>query len=139
MGPIVALLVGFAMAFFLVLPTIFESPFAINRAVTMMLGEFNFDDKFKDESSFSPSQFLFFVFIIMVPIVVQNLLIGLTVSDVKDLIQNANTTALASKMKTVAIFNYQDLECVDKLAKKLLKQSSLVSYEQNSMQVTLIL
>ena len=130
-----ALLVGFAMAFFLIFPATFQSPFAINRAVTMMLGEFNYDDKFKNESSFSPSQFLFFVFVIMVPIVVQNLLIGLTVSDVKDLIENANTNSLASKMKTVAIFNYQDLECFDKIAKYLYKQSSQVSYDQNSMKV----
>ena len=82
-----------------------ESPFenkgkAFVKVVAMMIGEVEYGDTFADKNIAINIVFLFFVFII--PIIINNLLIGLTVSNVSELILNANVKSLESKIRTIA-------------------------------------
>ena len=65
-----------------------------------MIGEVEYGDTFADKNIVINLVFLFFVFII--PIIINNLLIGLTVSNVSELILNANVKSLESKIRTIA-------------------------------------
>ena len=97
-------IIGFAFVFMLLLPGE-DSPFASGnksfvKVVAMMIGELEYGDTFADENIVIKLVFLFFVFII--PIIINNLLIGLTVSNVSELIVNANVKSLESKIRTIA-------------------------------------
>ena len=95
-------ILGFAFVFKMLIPE--KDPFdnfgkAFIKVVAMMIGEVEYGDTFADESIVINFVFLFFVFI--VPIIINNLLIGLTVSNVTELIINATVKSLESKIKTI--------------------------------------
>ena len=99
-------ILGFALVFMLLLPGE-ESPFenkgkAFVKVVAMMIGEVEYGDTFADKNIAINIVFLLFVFII--PIIINNLLNGLTVSNVSELILNANVKSLESKIRTIAQF-----------------------------------
>ena len=102
-----SLLLGFALALHLMMgeqeDTPFDTPWRIPKVVAMMVGELEFGDTFgdKDRSIIA----LFFLFVVVVPIIINNLLIGLTVSDVAELISGANMDGLVFKLKRIATFD----------------------------------
>ena len=97
----VAVLVGFNLAFYLSLPESekFENPFGITKTLAMMVGELEFDDTFGEQDFFR--NMLFFVFALAVTIVISNLLIGLTVSDVAELLEKAKMDGMEFKLAVI--------------------------------------
>ena len=96
-------ILGFTFVFMTLLPEA-ESPFADNvkdfvKVVSMMIGEVEYGDTFAKKNLFINIFFLLFVFIIN--IMITNLLIGLTVSNVTNLIANAQVTSLEFKVRTI--------------------------------------
>ena len=102
-----SLLLGFALALHLMMreevETPFDSPWRIPKVVAMMVGELEFGDTFADKDRSIIA--LFFLFVVVVPIIINNLLIGLTVSDVAELISSANMDGLVFKLKRIATFD----------------------------------
>eukprot|EP00092_Neocalanus_flemingeri_P010489 GFUD01011300.1.p1 GENE.GFUD01011300.1~~GFUD01011300.1.p1 ORF type:complete len:769 (+),score=191.85 GFUD01011300.1:38-2344(+) len=99
-------ILGFAFVFMLLLPGE-DSPFGVEekafvKVVAMMIGEVEYGETFADKIIAINLVFLLFVFII--PIIINNLLIGLTVSNVTELILNANMKSLESKIRAIAQF-----------------------------------
>ena len=92
----VAVLVGFNIAFYLTLPEEFNNPFGITKTLAMMTGELEFGDTFGDKDFFR--NILFFVFTLAVTVVISNLLVGLTVSDVVELLENAKMDGMEFKL-----------------------------------------
>ena len=97
-------ILGFTFVFLLLLPDK-ESPFANDekafvKVVAMMIGEVEYSDTFADKNIVINLIFLLFVF--MIPIIITNLLIGLTVSNVSELILHANIKSLELKIRTIA-------------------------------------
>ena len=95
----VAVLVGFTLAFYLTLPEEFENPFGITKTLAMMVGELEFGDTFGDKDFFR--NMLFFVFALAVTVVISNLLIGLTVSDVAELLEKAKMDGMEFKLEEI--------------------------------------
>ena len=65
----------------------------------MMIGELEYNDTFKKHDK--SINLIFFVFVIGVPIIINNLLIGLTVDNVTELTENAALQGLKSQIKTL--------------------------------------
>ena len=103
-GIYITTILGFALVFILlVYGEQFENEEkSFVKVVAMMIGEVEYGDTFADKNIAINLVFLFFVFI--VPIIINNLLIGLTVSNVSELILNANVKSLESKIRTIAQF-----------------------------------
>ena len=103
-GIYITTILGFALVFILlVYGEQFENEEkSFVKVVAMMIGEVEYGDTFADKNIVINLVFLFFVFI--VPIIINNLLIGLTVSNVSELILNANVKSLESKIRTIAQF-----------------------------------
>ena len=95
----VAVLVGFTIAFYLTLPEEFNNPFGITKTLAMMTGELEFGDTFGDKDFFR--NILFFVFALAVTVVISNLLVGLTVSDVAELLENAKMDGMEFKLEQI--------------------------------------
>ena len=95
----VAVLVGFTLAFYLTLPEEFDNPFGITKTLAMMVGELEFGDTFGDKDFFR--NMLFFVFALAVTVVISNLLIGLTVSDVAELLEKAKMDGMEFKLEEI--------------------------------------
>merc|ERR1711915_465759 len=73
---------------------------SVVKVVAMMIGEMEYEDTFGDKSFSINLVFLIFVFFI--PIIINNLLIGLTVSNVTELIRIANSKSLETKIRKIA-------------------------------------
>ena len=95
----VAVLVGFTIAFYLTLPEEFDNPIGITKTLAMMTGELEFGDTFGDKDFFR--NILFFVFTLAVTVVISNLLVGLTVSDVAELLENAKMDGMEFKLEEI--------------------------------------
>ena len=65
----------------------------------MMIGELEYNETFKKHDI--AINLIFFVFVIGVPIIINNLLIGLTVDNVTELTENAALKGLKSQIKTL--------------------------------------
>eukprot|EP00092_Neocalanus_flemingeri_P000038 GFUD01000039.1.p1 GENE.GFUD01000039.1~~GFUD01000039.1.p1 ORF type:complete len:753 (+),score=169.65 GFUD01000039.1:23-2260(+) len=95
--------VAFAMSFYLILPSHpdFSDPLSsFVKVIPMFLGEMEFSGTFTWEAveqtnglNFT-AQIMFILFVIMVSIIINNLLIGLTVSDTKEILDQANSRYL---------------------------------------------
>ena len=124
---------GFAVTFYFIQVEGFTKAVEFNKMLTMMVGELDtedFDDCFK--------AFIFMCFIFLVPIIMNNLMISLTVSDVKDLIENANVHSLLSKMETISLIeNTYLVKFVDMVASKFCSPSRLFYGKDTSLQVVL--
>merc|ERR1719430_1106570 len=100
----VPVLVGFTIAFYLTIPgpddnPTFDNPFRITKTLAMMIGELDFGDTFGDKDFFR--NMLFFAFALVVTVVISNLLIGLTVSDVAELLEKAKMEGMEFKLKQI--------------------------------------
>ena len=99
-----SLLIGFIACFTLMLPEKFEQPLQISRAVAMMIGELEYSDTFLESGALI--KMLVIVFVILVPIIINNLLIGLTVSDVDGLLKNANMDGIVFRLRNIAFLDH---------------------------------
>ena len=95
----VPVLVGFTIAFYLTIPDDFDNPIRITKTLAMMIGELDFGDTFGDKDFFR--NMLFFAFALAVTVVISNLLIGLTVSDVAELLEKAKMEGMEFKLKQI--------------------------------------
>ena len=132
------ILMGFTMGFNILMPEVFEGRLQISRTVAMTIGEFDYDDKFnsdiKSSTFFSRTAFVFFA--ILCPIILSNLLIGLTVSDVEDLIKNAHISGLGFKVRIIDLLDdSRTMKLLSFFAMKFGRQSHLISYQDNSTEV----
>ena len=135
------ILMGFTMGFNILMPEVFEGRLQISRTVAMTIGEFDYDDKFNSDirssTFFSRTAFVFFA--ILCPIILSNLLIGLTVSDVEDLIKNAHISGLGFKVRIIDLLDdSRTMKLLSFFAMKFGRQSHLISYSDNSVEVVFV-
>ncbi len=107
--------------------------FAFMKVITMSIGEVEFNDTFFDASHHEPFVILAFllllVFIAIITISMMNLLIGITVGDIKKLQQHAEQTEFKSKVELICtvlyIFRTQNMIHMKKLheIRKIRKES----------------
>ena len=95
-------LLGFTFVFMLLLHD--NEVFAIKfstfmKTVAMMVGELEYEDTFGGEGPLI--NIVFFIFVVFIPIIINNLLIGLTVDNVGGLLEDASFKSLETKMKTI--------------------------------------
>lgn len=82
------LIVGFALSFFVQFrgedpfPTLLES---MGKTIVMGTSEFDYGDIFTGSNDTIVGRMLFFIFLLLVPVVLMNLLVGLAVSDIATL------------------------------------------------------
>ena len=92
---------GFTIVFMLLLPDIYGAQIqTLIHTVAMMIGELDYQETFGDKSL--PINLVCFVFVIIIPIIINNLLIGLTVDNVTELMEDALFKSLESKIKTIS-------------------------------------
>lgn len=99
-------IIAFAFGFHTVL--YYQEPFnsaakSIVRTMVMMLGEFQFDDIFDQDSLRypAPSYILFVIFLVLICLITMNLLVGLAVDDIKSVQAQANLKRLAMQVELV--------------------------------------
>ena len=106
-------LAAFSLSFFVLLPRneAFADPVtAVLKAIAMMIGELDFVDNFTVDKSGDAEvtlQLIFLLFVLFVSIIIANLIIGLTVSEIDDLYNEARAIRL-HKMVTQLV-NLEDL------------------------------
>ena len=94
-------LLGFTFVFILIQGEDFSpEPQTFVRSVSMMVGELEYADTFGKKEIIINT--IVFLFIIVIPIVMNNLLIGLTVDNVQDLTKDACLKGLESKIKAIS-------------------------------------
>ena len=98
-GLYAAVLYGFTLAFHLTMHDEFDNPFGITKTLAMMTGELDFGDTFGDKDKYR--QLLLAIFVISVTIVISNLLVGLTVSDVAQLLEQAKMDGMEFKLEQI--------------------------------------
>ena len=106
------LLLAFAFGFYLLLPwnPVFNDPFtAIFKVFSMMVGELEYDNNFtvdlsKEQSDWAIGslQIIFMLFLVLVSIIVHNLIIALTVSEIDVLFQTARSIQLEHLVRQVS-------------------------------------
>lgn len=137
-------LAAFSLAFYVLLPTneAFNDPVtAVLKSIAMMVGELDFVDNFtvdKSGDSEVTLQLMFLLFVIFVSIIIANLIIGLTVSEIDDLYNEARAIRL-HKMVTQLV-NLEDLfinkpsitDCLPSSVRTRMRHvTSLFSYLEN--------
>jgi hypothetical protein len=129
------LLLGFTISFSILLPEKFTSPWLIPTTMVMMTGELDYEEKFGKAGSFIKA--VVFIFIILVPIIINNLLIGLTINDVDILIKNANISGLEFKLRHIDMLDKSPMmRVLSWVASRTIAQSHLISAKDNSLEVT---
>eukprot|EP00117_Sycon_ciliatum_P028072 scpid18171/ scgid2366/ Transient receptor potential cation channel subfamily A member 1 homolog len=108
---IVLFVVAFGLAFFMLLdsftPVIaFSNPGrALLKTAVSMTGEFEFDSTFNNEAGDVPfpgvSYFLWVCFLVIMPIILMNMLVGLAVDDIKGVQENARLSQLSMQVRLV--------------------------------------
>ena len=68
--------------------------------VSMMVGELEYADTFAEKTLWI--NIIFFIFVIFIPIIINNLLIGLTVDNVQELTEHATQKSLESKISHIS-------------------------------------
>ena len=84
----------------------------------MMVGELEYADTFGEKNIIT--NIIVFLFIIVIPIVMNNLLIGLTVDNVQDLTKDALLKGLEWKIKAISAIDKSFLRKVQILYKPLI-------------------
>ena len=142
LGLYITLLMAFTLAFGIMIPDKFDltpaSMWQIPKTMSMLVGEIQYEETFKiteGKKFFIPA--LFLIFTILVPVIINNLLIGFTVSDVDKLLKSVNMSAIEFKLRNIQVLDETFMMgAIDYIAKKFFKESSMVSYEGNSYEVT---
>ncbi|ODM89828.1 Transient receptor potential channel pyrexia [Orchesella cincta] len=97
------ILIAFGCVFAMLLPTLdqFRSYSVAVKILTMMTGEINFDEIFDDTDTLIKvlKTILLFSFLTTVAIVLQNLLVGLVVSDIQKLKKEARESSLSTQLE----------------------------------------
>ena len=97
-------LLGFTFVFILIQGEEFSAkPQTFVRTVAMMVGELEYKDTFGSQNIIINT--IVFIFVIVIPIVINNLLIGLTVDDVQELTRDACLKGLESKIKAISVID----------------------------------
>ena len=107
-------IIGFSVSFYMVfrqgdLCNQYRNPFStFLKTVVMMAGEFEFDSLFNDITMTLDhpisSYVLWLIFVILIPIILANLLVGLAVDDIKGVQETAVLKRLALKVELVLTF-----------------------------------
>jgi len=106
------MLLAFSFAFYVLLPTqpAFNDPVtAIFKSIGMMIGELDYTDNFSVDSSklrddsVGTVQLMFMLFVFFVSIIIANLIIGLTVSQIDDLYNEARAIRLEKLVTQVIL------------------------------------
>ena len=66
-----------------------------------MVGELEYEETFTETKHDKSINLIFFIFVIGVPIIINNLLIGLTVDNVKELTEQATLKGLEHQINTI--------------------------------------
>ena len=107
-------LLAFSFSFYVLLPTneAFNDPVtAILKSIAMMTGELEFGDNFtiddskKDDDANVTVQLVFLLFVFLITIIIANLIIGLTVSEI-DVLYNEARAIRLEKMVTQVIYTH---------------------------------
>ena len=95
------MLIGFTFIFMVLLPDDFSINFStFMKTIAMMIGELEYSDTFSAKTF--AINLVFFIFVVIIPIIINNLLIGLTVDNVSELLTNAQFQSMYQKIKTIA-------------------------------------
>ena len=106
-------LLAFSLSFFVLLPSneAFADPMtAMLKSIAMMVGELDFVDNFTIDKSIQADdsevtlQIMFLLFVLFVSIIIANLIIGLTVSEIDDLYNEARAIRLQKMVTQVSYF-----------------------------------
>ena len=107
-------IIGFSVSFYMVFRqgdvcNQYRNPFStFLKTVVMMAGEFEFDSLFNDITTTLDhpisSYILWLIFVILIPIILANLLVGLAVDDIKGVQETAVLKRLALKVELVLTF-----------------------------------
>ena len=101
LGLYFTILLGFTFVFIIIQGEDFSAEAqTFVRSVSMMVGELNYADTFGEKNIII--NIIVFLFIIVIPIVMNNLLIGLTVDNVQDLTKDALLKGLEWKIKAIS-------------------------------------
>ena len=95
-----------------------------------MIGELEYKETFVSDRTKNrdiPINLIFFVFVIGVPIIINNLLIGLTVDNVTELTENAALKGLKSQIKTLETI--QSSLMYSKVGTRPLRKHILICFE----------
>ncbi|KAF5293936.1 hypothetical protein FQA39_LY13641 [Lamprigera yunnana] len=103
------LLIAFALSFSVLLPnykSFKDLVWALLKTIIMMSGELEFEDIFYDPDTFLlypiTVHAMFFAFVLLVTLILSNLMVGLAVSDIQELIQSAGLDRLVRQAELVA-------------------------------------
>ena len=101
LGLYFTILLGFTFVFIIIQGEDFSAKAqTFVRSVSMMVGELEYADTFGEKNIII--NIIVFLFIIVIPIVMNNLLIGLTVDNVQDLTKDALLKGLEWKIKAIS-------------------------------------
>uniref|UniRef100_T1ILR7 Ion transport domain-containing protein n=1 Tax=Strigamia maritima TaxID=126957 RepID=T1ILR7_STRMM len=121
------LLIAFGLAFYTIFHNQeqFETPWkSIIRVITMMLGEYQFDDLFDDDLAYPiPAYILIVLFLLLCSMATLNLLIGLAVDDIKEVQEQAELRRLA--MQVELVLNVESILPKFLLRRFIIKQHSV--------------
>ena len=95
-----------------------------------MIGELEYKGTFGSDSTKNrdiPTHLIFFVFVIGVPIIINNLLIGMTVDNVTELTEQATLKGLKSQIKTLETI--QSSLMYSKVGTRPLRKNILICFE----------
>ncbi|CAF3672911.1 unnamed protein product [Rotaria sordida] len=118
---------------------------AIHKSSSMIVGEFDYETLFFSKSTFTAAAFLFILFIVIMTIVFMNLLLGITVGDIKSSMENARAKANAYWIreliyiestlpsKTWLKFNTIEYESIDHYLDDIIKNNKDQQDENESL------
>ena len=99
-----------------------DFPLSMMKTFVMFSGEMEYDNIFFDNSYYLgnlitvpyewPTRFFFLIFVITMPIIVMNLLVGLAVDDIKAVQQDAVLKRVAMQVEIHFIFHINEPKCV---------------------------
>ncbi|CAF3396980.1 unnamed protein product [Rotaria socialis] len=106
---------------------------AIHKSSTMITGEFDYETLFFSKSTFTAAAFLFIPFIVIMPIVFMNLLLGITIGDIQGSMERARTKANAYWIREL-IYIESTLPSKTWLKHNIVEYSSDDNYINNSIE-----
>ncbi|XP_075210670.1 transient receptor potential channel pyrexia-like [Lycorma delicatula] len=104
----ICLIIGFVFCFCIQFPNneLFRNPlYSFVKTTTMMAGEFEYKDLFSEHGpDLYASRLVFLLFIWLATVVLMNLMVGLAVSDIKDLLIEGHVKCLRKQVEFVSHF-----------------------------------
>ncbi|XP_075237614.1 transient receptor potential cation channel subfamily A member 1 homolog isoform X1 [Lycorma delicatula] len=106
----ICLVIGFVFCFCIQFPNseLFSNPFfSFVKTTTMMAGEFDYEDLFehgKGKKELYASRFIFLLFVLLATVVLMNLMVGLAVNDIQDLLIKGHVKCLIKQAEFISHF-----------------------------------